>query len=540
MNAQLTDWPETLGTDRDPVRDPLTATAPERTKRSAILLLLTLLVPGGAQVVAGNRRLGRAALRVTMTVWAALLVCLLISFVARGWLLNMLANSVVLGVLALVLLVLALAWLVLWVDTFRLLKVGQLAPGAKILTVAATILALVVTTGGLTYGAYLTNAGRTSTGKIFGDGPKVPSQDGRYNFLVMGGDAGEGRVGLRPDSIHVVSINARTGATMLFSIPRNFQNAQFTEDSPLWDVYPDGYNCGDECIINALYVDVTNNHSDLYPGAEDPGAEAMVDAAGGILGLDMSGYVLVDMGGFSQLIDAMGGITLTSGGWVTHRGERPDGQWGNAWWGPGTHELDGKNALAFARSRKYSTDYSRIRRQQCMQQAMLQQFSPRTVLARFEEIMDAGEQIVETNLPQSQLGTFVDLGEKARGKKMQRLTIGAPDFGDAGDKFSTFPDFEQIHERVGQMMEEDGTPVEPGAEAQSPAGAALPLLTGTAPEPSVAPEVDEDDPDTWPAAPTDYEGMEITEETLMQWEDAGLEKALLHASSTNHLCAPGR
>lgn len=544
MSIRLQDRPETLDADRDPVRDPVrdprTATAPERTKRSAILLLLTLLVPGGAQVVAGSRRLGRAALRVTMTVWAVLLACLLVSFVARGWLLNLLANPVVLGVLAVVLLVLALGWLVLWVDTFRLLRLHLLAPGAKKICVVATVLALVLTSGGLTYGAYLTNAGRTSIGKIFGDGPKVPSQDGRYNLLVMGGDAGEGRVGLRPDSIHVASVNAKTGSTMLFSIPRNFQNAQFTEDSPLWDVYPNGYDCGDECIINSLYVDVMNNHKDLYPEAEDPGAEAMVDAAGGILGLDMSGYVLVDMGGFSQLIDAMGGVTVTSGGWVTHRGQRPDGEWGNIWWEPGVHHLNGEDALAFARSRKFSSDYSRIRRQQCMQQAMMQQFSPTTVLARFEEIMGAGEQIVETNLPQSQLGTFVDLGEKARGVKTQRLTIGAPDFGDAGDRFSTYPDFTQIHDRVAAMMEEDGTPVVPGVEAQAPAAAVLPLLTGIAPEPSVAPEVEEDDPDTWPAAPAEYQGQEITPESLMAWEDAGVENALVHASSTNHLCAPGR
>lgn len=540
MSIRLADRPDAVGADRDPVRDPHSATAPERTKRATILLLLTLLVPGGAQVVAGNRRLGRAALRVTVTVWAVLLLCLLISLVARGWLLNLLANPVVLGLLAVALVLLAIGWLVLWADTFRLLRVHLLAPGAKKIAVVATVLALILTSGGLTYGAYLTNAGRSSIGKIFGDGPALPAQDGRYNFLVMGGDAGAGRVGLRPDSIHVVSVNAKTGSTMLFSIPRNFQNAQFTKDSPLWKAYPHGYDCGDECILNSLYVDVVNNHKDLYPGAKDPGAEAMVDAAGGILGLDMSGYVLVDMGGFAQLIDAMGGITLTSGGWVTHRGTRPDGTWGNAWWAPGTHHLDGKEALAFARSRKFASDYSRIRRQQCMQEAMLQQFSPTTVLSRFEEIMGAGEQIVETDLPQSQLGTFVDLGEKARSQKTHRLTIGAPDFGSAGEKFSTYPDFTQIHERVAKMMADDGTPVVPGAEAQAPAVSVMPLLTGSAPEPSVAPEVEEDDPSSWPAAPTSYQGQEITPESLMRWEDAGDEQALVTASSTNHLCAPGK
>ena len=39
------------------------------TKRAFLLVLMTLLVPGSAQIVAGNRRLGRIALRVTLTVW---------------------------------------------------------------------------------------------------------------------------------------------------------------------------------------------------------------------------------------------------------------------------------------------------------------------------------------------------------------------------------------------------------------------------------------------------------------------------------------
>ena len=57
-----------------PVRTPERLNAPDRTKRAVILLGLTLVLPGAAQVVAGSRRLGRLGLRVTLTVWALLLV----------------------------------------------------------------------------------------------------------------------------------------------------------------------------------------------------------------------------------------------------------------------------------------------------------------------------------------------------------------------------------------------------------------------------------------------------------------------------------
>ena len=73
-------------------------------------------------------------------------------------------------------------------------------------------------------------------------------------------------------------------------------------------IYPDGYNCGDECLINAINTEVTNEHQDLYPGVADPGAQATLEAVSGTLGITVQAYVLVDMDGFAKLIDAMGGI----------------------------------------------------------------------------------------------------------------------------------------------------------------------------------------------------------------------------------------
>jgi polyisoprenyl-teichoic acid--peptidoglycan teichoic acid transferase len=546
--ARGTRTPNPSGVDAsDPVRRPETAPGPQRTKRAWILVLLTLLVPGGAQVVAGNRTLGRAALRVTMAVWALVLLALVLLLVRRDWLIQLFATSWVQLVTVVVLAALALGWLVLWVDTFRLLRLRLLAPGMRPFVAGATVLLLVLTTGVLGYGSYAVNAGRNALNEIFAPGPAIEPVAGRYNFLLMGGDAGEGRIGLRPDSIHVASVNADTGSTIVFSIPRNFQNAQFTADSPLWQAYPNGFDCGDSCILNALYVDVMQNHQDLYPGAADPGAEAMMDAAGGILGLEIQSYAMVDMGGFSQLIDSMGGVTVTSGGWTTYRGTRPDGQWGNAWWGPGTYTFNGEDALAFARSRHFSSDYSRIRRQQCIQSAMLAQFNPQTLVTRFQGILDAGEQIVETDLPGQQLGTFVGLATRGQSQEMGRLTIGAPDFGDQGAQFTTYPDFDEIHGRVNGMLTEDGTPQAAGARPGTPpapllfvnaaalvsAGGASQGAAGASQSAGAATPAD------WPAPPTQPDGSAITEEYLMQLEDTGQTGLLEDAASTNHWCVAG-
>ncbi|GAB3548349.1 hypothetical protein GCM10027404_12090 [Arthrobacter tumbae] len=459
----------------DPVRYPESAPSGTRTKRAFLLLALTLLIPGAAQVVAGDRRLGRRALRVTFAVWLLVIAAVVIALVNRQLVVSLLANEVFSLLLIAVLVALAVGWALLFINTLRIIRPPLLDRGMRPAVAATLAVLMIVTSGGLGYGAYLLNVGRNTFGNIFQAGPAFDPVDGRYNFLLMGGDAGEDRLGRRPDSISVVSVDADTGATVTFSIPRDFQNAPFSEGSPLWGVWPDGYNCGNECIINSLYPVVAQDYADLYPESQDPGAEAMMDAASGILGIEVQAYILVDMAGFEQLIDAMGGITIDAGGWVPITSEEIPGTSPkryyppSAWIEPGVQTLNGYEALWYARSREYATDYSRILRQQCVQAAMIAQLDPATVLTRFQDIAAAGTQIVETDLPRDQLGSFVDLAIKAKNHDVGRLTIGAPDFGEPGDLFSTYPDIPLVHERVQETL--DAASGEASAAAPGEAGA---------------------------------------------------------------------
>ena len=52
---------------------------------------------------------------------------------------------------------------------------------------------------------------RQALGSLFSDGAAAGAVDGRYNVLLLGADTGKDRVGTRPDSIQLVSIDARTG-----------------------------------------------------------------------------------------------------------------------------------------------------------------------------------------------------------------------------------------------------------------------------------------------------------------------------------------
>ena len=91
------------------------------------------------------------------------------------------------------------------------------------------------------YGAYLATTASGFLNSVFIAGPTEPPVDGRYNILLLGGDSGPDREGMRPDSISVVSIDAETGQAVTIGLPRDLEYVPFPDDSPLAAVYPEGY-----------------------------------------------------------------------------------------------------------------------------------------------------------------------------------------------------------------------------------------------------------------------------------------------------------
>ena len=474
----------------DPLRHPQHAGDGTRARRAWTLLLSTLVVPGSAQLVAGRRAVGRAALKVDVVVWAAAALALLSLVLWRTPLVWFLTNSFTSLLLIAGLVALAVGWALLFFDTLRLVRPGLLVQRTRRAVAAATVALMLVTSGGLAWSAYLLSVTRGAVSDVFGGGLPFRPADGRYNILLMGTDSGEDRSGRRPDSMTVLSVDADSGRTVTVSLPRNLQNAPFPSDSPLADVYPEGFNCGDECILNALYTDVTNNHAELYPDAADPGAEAMKDAASGVLGIEVQAYAIVEMNGFEQLVDALGGITIDVGGRVPIGGGTdlvtglPNEIFGYI--EPGVQRLDGYHALWYARSREGATDYDRQARQRCVQAAMLKQLNPVNVLTRFEDLANSGTQVVETDIPQSQIGSFVDVALKAKEHELVQYAAGPPYYDPS---FPTYPDFDLLHEDLDRVLEEAtdrgardaqalpaGTPVGSGIAMAAPLTAAKPLV----------------------------------------------------------------
>ena len=139
----------------DPVRYPAGASASVLTKRAFLLILLTLLVPGSAQTVAGDRRLGRIALRVTLTVWVLAIVAVVVLVASRSTLISLFTSPVASLLLIIVLLALAVGWAALFINTLRLIRPVLLAPKVRPAVVVALVLAMILSSGSLGYAAYL-------------------------------------------------------------------------------------------------------------------------------------------------------------------------------------------------------------------------------------------------------------------------------------------------------------------------------------------------------------------------------------------------
>ena len=118
------------------------------------------------------------------------------------------STTITLWVIAVVLVFYAVLWVVLTLDTLRLVRLVKTAPSARAGVAALAAVAMVLVSGTAAYGAYLATTTSGFLSSVFVAGPSEPPIDGRYNVLLLGGDAGPDRDGLRPDSIRVVSIDA--------------------------------------------------------------------------------------------------------------------------------------------------------------------------------------------------------------------------------------------------------------------------------------------------------------------------------------------
>ncbi|MEV4107846.1 LCP family protein [Nonomuraea sp. NPDC049695] len=354
--------------------------------------------------------------------------------------------------LTVALVVVALAWTGVIVWSFLLVRPPSADTVGRFLTTTLTAALCALVLAPTVYAARLTYLSRDVVNTLFAPAASTPvmahdpwNGARRVNFLLLGGDAAPSRPGVRTDSMTVASVDTETGATVLFGLPRNLQRIEFP-DGPARARFPFGFTgSGPETpgLLNEVYQFAEDN-PDMVPGVPKGkrGSTLLKQTIGNILGIDVDYYALVDMKGFAEIIDAMGGVKVTIKEPIVY------GKYREGLLPTGTRRLSGEEALWYGRSRTDSDDYVRMGRQKCLLNAVAKQAEPMTVLNSFERLAVATKRAISTDLPQEVLPAVVDLSQKVKDAKVRSLSFVPPLINTA------YPDWSLIRRKVADALEE--------------------------------------------------------------------------------------
>lgn len=277
------------------------------------------------------------------------------------------------------------------------------------------------------------------------------AQQARVNLLLIGSDAGADRIGIRTDSMIVASLDTRSGRVTLISLPRNLLDAPLAPDSPLRARYPSGRfgepdgTCAQntpgatgQCQLTNLYAEAEAyavDHPRAYAKGVVPGREEIRGAVQQIVGLPIDHVVVIDLAGFSLLVDAMGGLDinvkdagtggpLPIGGHVT-ADNRIVGVTG--WFKAGRQHLDGLHALWYARSRAADSDDYRQARQRCVVRAIVEQVDPAAMLRQYPRLARIARDNIYTDIPAQSLPAFGELAARAQRAGVDSVSLTLAD-----------------------------------------------------------------------------------------------------------------
>lgn len=448
-------------------------------RRALVLLVMTVVVPGSAQIAAGNRRVGRIALRVWLALVAVTALGLLVALLSRPLFLSLVLDQRILFLGRWVMTAAAIAWVVLLLDAWRLGMPLRLPQRRRLAITAINGVLCFVVAGSLLFAANVLAAQNHLIGTVFASEEVADASDGRYNVLLLGGDSGSDREGMRPDSINVASVDAESGRTVIVSLPRNLQRVPFPEGTVMHEQFPDGFlgEDGDEGYYLNGVSTWANDHAELFGDTADPGLLATTQAVEEITGLTISYHASINMEGFSRLIDAVGGVTVDVKQRTPKSGitEKTRG-----WIEVGEQELSGEEALWYARSRKADNDFARMGRQKCVMNAMLSQLSPQKVLLNVQDIAESSAALLSTDIPASELDQFASLALEARKNPISTVSIVPP----AVD--TTDPDFDVVRQMVNDAITT--------AEGQDEPPSAFETVTAVLPQPERSAEEAAADP----------------------------------------------
>ncbi|WP_377271723.1 LCP family protein [Peterkaempfera sp. SMS 1(5)a] len=234
---------------------------------------------------------------------------------------------------------------------------------------------------------------------------KLPSAAGAKDILVLGSDSragdnqdlGGGAVsGARSDTAMVVHIPAGNKQATVVSIPRDTLVSRPSCTTRDGRTLP----AANRVMFNSVY--------------SLAGPACVVKTVEKMSGVRLDHYVEIDFVGFKDLVDALGGVTV-------HTSVQIDDKHSGLHLAPGTHRLDGTQALAFVRTRHGigdGSDLGRIGLQQQFMTALLGEVKKQNVLGspvKLYKMADSATKLLTTDSELGSLGALTSFGRSVQG-----------------------------------------------------------------------------------------------------------------------------
>ncbi len=202
---------------------------------------------------------------------------------------------------------------------------------------------------------------------------KEPTEDDFFILYISGIDT-TGKVSKksRSDVNILAAVNTTTKEVLLISTPRDY----YVELS----------------ISNGVRDKLT--HAGIY------GIQVSMDTLSMLYDVDINYYVRMNFTGFTEIIDALGGVEVYSA-YAFSAGEYE--------YQVGYNEMDGAKALVFARERHSFSDGDNQRGKNQMEviKAVIKKACSSTILTRYAEVMSSVADAFETNVPAEKIASIV-------------------------------------------------------------------------------------------------------------------------------------
>lgn len=209
-----------------------------------------------------------------------------------------------------------------------------------------------------------------------------PVED-NVSVLIIGVDTSENRdygEASRSDALMLATFNKKRNSVKLLSIPR--------------DAY---------VYVPEVGYSTKINHAHFFGGPK-----ATIDTVEQFLNVPVDYYVRVNFEAFMEVVDSLGGIEYEVPYEMTEM-DSQDRQ--NAiHLMPGLQELNGEEALAVARTRKYDSDMERGKRQQKIIKSVADKAASASSILKLDNVIEAVGSNMRTNLTFDDMKSFLSYG----------------------------------------------------------------------------------------------------------------------------------